>query len=227
MTLPSTSRRAARLARSSSRRRDAAFVARAARLDALADPDLLLRQQLVDLGVDHRFLRELLFLLRQVLLEVARVGAQLAAVELDDAGGDAIEEAAVVGDDDDAALEVDQQLLEPLDGVEVEVVGRLVEQQHVGGRHQRLRQGDALAGAAGERADAGVAVEVQAMQRFFDALLPVPGVEGFDLRLQRVEVQPVAARQIQVADRRSPRPGPALAAVKTSASMSSSGSCAT
>ncbi|MNT03673.1 hypothetical protein D3C72_1382200 [compost metagenome] len=106
--------------------RDAALAARAAGFDALADPDLFLRQQLVGLGADDRLLRELLFLLDEVLLEVARVGTQLAPVELHDAGGDAVQEAAVVGDGDDAALEVDQQLFQPLDGVEVQVVGGFV-----------------------------------------------------------------------------------------------------
>ena len=67
LTRPSASRRAARCARSALQPRDAALRARAARLHALADPDLFLRQQLVGLGVDHRLLRQLLFLERLVL----------------------------------------------------------------------------------------------------------------------------------------------------------------
>jgi hypothetical protein len=106
--------------------RDAALASGAAGFDALADPDFFLGQQLVGLGADHCFLGELLFLLQEVLLEIAGIGAQLAAVQLHDAGGDAVQEAAVVGDGDDAALEVDQQLFEPLDGVQVQVVGGLV-----------------------------------------------------------------------------------------------------
>ena len=47
-------------------------------------------------------------------------------------GGDAVQEGAVVGDGDDAAVEIDQQVFQPVDGVEVQVVGRFVEQQHVG-----------------------------------------------------------------------------------------------
>ncbi|MNL02133.1 hypothetical protein D3C87_1226320 [compost metagenome] len=38
------------------------------------------------------------------------------------------------------------------------------------------------------------------MQRLFDALLPVPGVVGFDLGLQGVQVEPVRAGEVQVAD---------------------------
>ena len=81
----------------------AAFVARAARLDALADPDFLLRPELVELGVLDRLGGELRRLARLVGGEVAREGQQPAAVELDDARGDAVEEGAVVGDEQIAA----------------------------------------------------------------------------------------------------------------------------
>ena len=47
-TLPPRSRRAARSLRIAFERAHAAFVARAPRLDALADPHFLLRQQLVE-----------------------------------------------------------------------------------------------------------------------------------------------------------------------------------
>ena len=68
----------------------------------------------------------------------------MAAVEFDDAGGDPVQEGAVVGDRDDASLEVDQQVFQPFDRVQVEMVGRLVEQQHIWPAHQGLRQGHAL-----------------------------------------------------------------------------------
>ena len=77
--------------------------------------------------------------------EVAGIAAQHAAVELDDARRDGVEEGAVVGDRRmTLPREATEQLLEPGDRVEVEVVGRLVEQQHVGHGDQRLRQRDAL-----------------------------------------------------------------------------------
>ena len=93
-----------------------------------------------------------------------------------------------MGDQHHAAAELAQQAFEPLDGVEVEVVGGLVEQQHVGPAHQRLRQRHALAHAARQRADARLGIEVQAVQRLVDALLPVPAVVRLDAALQRVEV---------------------------------------
>ena len=47
-----------------------------------------------------------------------------------------------MGYDDDGVLEVDEKLLEPLDGVQIEVVGRLVEEQDVRITEQRLREED-------------------------------------------------------------------------------------
>ena len=122
---------------------------RAARFHALANPDFFLRKQLVRLGVDDGFLCELFFLLRHVGGEVAGVRTQLSTIELHDASGNAIKERAVVGDGDETALEVDQQIFEPGDGVEIQVVGRLIEQQHIGLGDQRLGQRHALLRAAG------------------------------------------------------------------------------
>ena len=76
-----------------------------------------------------------------------------AAVELEDPLGGVVEEVAVVGDRDDGAREALQELLEPVDRFGVEVVGRLVEQQHVGLRQQHPAQGDTALLAARQLAD--------------------------------------------------------------------------
>jgi hypothetical protein len=120
--------------------------------------------------------------------EVARIGKQPAAIEFDDARGHPVQEAAVVGDEHHAAAILQQQVFQPLDGIEVQVVGRLVQQQHVGPAHQRLRQRDALAVAAGQGADARLRVEMKAVQGLVDPLLPVPAVLGFDPPLEHVQV---------------------------------------
>src|SRR3546814_1595068 len=62
----------------------AALVAGAAGLDALADPDFLLRQHLVEARVLLRLGVEPLFLAAQVVVPVARPAGHLAAVDLDD-----------------------------------------------------------------------------------------------------------------------------------------------
>jgi hypothetical protein len=59
-----------------------------------------------------------------------------------------------VRDHDGAAREVSERLLERAQRVDVEVVRRLVEQEHVAAAAQELRQVDAVALAAREVADA-------------------------------------------------------------------------
>ena len=177
-----------------------ALAASAAGFHAFANPDFFLGQQLVGLGVDDRLLCQLLFLLQHVLREVARIGAQNAPVQLHNACGNAVQKAAVVGNGDDAALEGNQQLLQPLNRVQVQVVGRLIQQQHVRTGHQRLSQCHALAGAARQAAYQSGGVQVQALQRLFYPLLPVPGVISLNLGLQRIQVFALAASQIALAN---------------------------
>ena len=89
-----------------------------------------------------------------VLAPVALEPRHLAvALEGEDVRRDAVEEPAVVGDDDGAAGEVEQRVLERAQRVDVEVVGRLVEQQDVAAAAQQLREVDAVALAARELAD--------------------------------------------------------------------------
>ena len=67
-----------------------------------------------------------------VVLVVAFEPHDLAvALEGEHVRGDAVEEPAIVADDDGAAGEVEQRLLERAQRVDVEIVGRLVEQQQV------------------------------------------------------------------------------------------------
>ena len=56
--------------------------------------------------------------------------------DLDDAVDGAVEEGAVVRDDDDRAGQTGHEALEPVEAGEVEVVGGLVEQEHVEAREQ-------------------------------------------------------------------------------------------
>src|SRR6059036_1598374 len=67
-------------------------------------------------------------------------------------GGDAVEEPAVVADDEHAAGEFEQRVLERPQRFHVQVVGRLVQQQHVASGEHRLREVHPAALAAVERA---------------------------------------------------------------------------
>ena len=155
-------------------------------------------------------LLEALLRLRQAdrahLLEggvVAGVADQLGLVEVDRDLGDGVEELAVVADDDHRAGVALQPGLEPDERVEVEVVGRLVEQHQVGRAHQRARELQAHAPAAREARHRHVELadlEAEAEQHRLGAR---PRVEaaGFHDRLVRVRhrvavVARLGARQL-------------------------------
>ena len=143
---------------------------------AFADPHLFLGQQLVCFGVDHCFLRQLLRLIGHIGAEVARVRHQATTVQLHDACRYVVQERAVVGNQYDGALELFEQTFQPFNRIQIQVVGWLVKEQYVRLHHQRLRQCHAFAHTAGQAADLRFRVQVQALQRLFYALLPVPGV---------------------------------------------------
>ena len=80
----------------------------------------------------------------------AEVAAGVDAADLDDLVGDGPQERPVVGGDEVAERGGPQQPFQPDDARQVEVVGRLVEQQQVGPADQLAGQGQPLAPAAGE-----------------------------------------------------------------------------
>ena len=57
-------------------------------------------------------------------------------------GADVVEEVAVVGYHDDRAEVLGQEVLQPCDGVNIQMVGRLVHEDDVRIPEQRLRQQD-------------------------------------------------------------------------------------
>ena len=77
------------------------------------------------------------------------------AVGLDDqgAGHDVVEEGPVVADQQDRPLILDQQAFEQLQRLDVEVVGRLVQDQHVRRPGEQLGQQEPAPLAAGEELD--------------------------------------------------------------------------
>ena len=93
-----------------------------------------------------------------------RVLAHLARLrlDLDHARDGAVEERAVVGDEDDARVEAVEEAFEPFEPREVEVVRRLVEQEHVEAREQDRRERGARRLAAGEGGQRAVEQPVEA-----------------------------------------------------------------
>ena len=165
---------------------DAEYRTRAPGLDPLADPHLLFLEQLVGAGIGQRLLVQHGFLALLVLRETAGKTGQLAAVEFDDAGAHAVEEGTVVGDEEQRDTAFDEQVFQPFDGGDVEVVGRLVEEQHLGRHGQGLGQGQALFLAAGQGADAGLRIESETVDHPLGLCLVSPGATGFQLMLQGI-----------------------------------------
>jgi hypothetical protein len=163
----------------------AAFVARAPRLDALANPDFFLRELLVEQRVRLRFRVQAFLAAAQVVVVVARPTRDAATVDFDDARRERAQEAAIVGDEHDAAGKIEQQFLEPVDRLDVEMVGRLVEQQHIRIEHERTRKQHAALHTTGLRGERGIFRQVEPRQHVRDAALDVPSVFGVDARCTR------------------------------------------
>ena len=103
---------------------------------------------------DDRVLAEPAHLVLLVILEVALEPFDMAvAFERKDMRGDTVEEPAVMADNHRAAGEILERLLERAQRIDVEIVGRFVEQQHVGAGLQHLGEMYAVTLAAGQRAD--------------------------------------------------------------------------
>ncbi|MCY1346901.1 hypothetical protein D9M69_329990 [compost metagenome] len=120
----------------------------------------------------------------------------MAAVQFEDPASDVVEEVTVVGNGNHGAREVVEEVLQPGHRVGIQVVGRFVQQQHVGSRQQQAAQGYATLLATGEVFDLGVPRrQAQGVGGDFQLTLQVVAVggleDGFQLGLlggQGVEV---------------------------------------
>src|SRR5574337_2096064 len=109
--------------------------------------ELLVLQPMRNHAVEPQAPLLVLLVVGEIALEPFHVAV---ALKRQHVGRDAVEKEAVVADDDRAAGEVEQRLLERAQSVDVEVVGRLVEQKQVRPAPQQLRQVHAVALAARE-----------------------------------------------------------------------------
>src|SRR6185312_8779662 len=95
-----------------------------------------------------------------VAIVAARVDDHLAALDLDDVAAHRTQEVAIVRDEHERLGPLAQALFEVLGGFDVEVVGRLVEEQEVRLFEQHLGQLEAAALAARQRVDRALEVGV-------------------------------------------------------------------
>ena len=124
-------------------------------------------------------------LARRLLLApgVPGAGEEAAALrlQLQHRGADRLEEPAVVGDEDDGGIEVDEVALEPLQRGNVEMVRRLVEQQQVGAGGERAGQrgaGQLAAGEGREPAPGRLLAEAEAAEHGEHVVAPAVAAAG-------------------------------------------------
>jgi hypothetical protein len=115
---------------------------------------------------------------------VAAVGAHLASIDLDDLGDHAVLHVAIVAGHEDRAGIGAQEGLEPEDRLEVEVVGRLVEEQDLGPGQEDAGKGHAHPPATRELAD--VALDLSGAKA-------EPGQDGLGARAELVAAQLLVA----------------------------------
>ena len=124
------------------------------------------------------FLRQPLLLLIEPRRIVALPGNAFAPIEFQNPARHVVEEIPVVGYGDDRALVLPEVFFEPEHALGVEVVGRFVEQQHVGFLQEQAAQGHAAFFPARKiRRQRVRRWAAQGIHRFFELGVEFPGVE--------------------------------------------------
>ncbi len=135
---------------------DAGLALRLARAGRHANPLELVLESFLPLGLRLLLVREPLFLLLEPGRVVPFERNSVSAIELQDPTRDVVEKVPVVGDGDDRAGITLQVLLEPLNGLGVQMVRRLVEKEDVRFLDEEPAERDAALLAAREHVDGGV-----------------------------------------------------------------------
>src|SRR5262249_8932648 len=126
--------------------------------------------------------------------EVARIRAQHSSVQLDDPGRNPIEKSPIVSNDD-TGRDLQQQLLEPLDARDVEMVGRLIEEQQVRLQSQRESQCGALALTAGAGCGSVLRVEIESLHELGQPGLESPALALIGLQMRGIRLESSAGEK--------------------------------
>ena len=148
--------------------RDAFGALGATRLGTLPNPLRFPAQQRLPLALTRRLHLQPLGLLLQEFGIVRRIAIQLTAEQLYDPPRDAFQEIPIVRDHDEASRIPEQPILQPRDHFVIQMVGRLVQDQHLRRAQQGNRQCRTLFLPAGQFAHRLVKLrESQAVQDAF------------------------------------------------------------
>ena len=157
---------------------DAALVPGAPCLHSLTQPGFLLGELLVECSP--------LLLLRlqrgtlpfEVGVVIAGPACEVPPVEFDDACGEFPQEGAVVRDEEEGRLDLEQEVLEPEDRFEIEVVGRLVQQEDIGLSHQGAGQQDASLQSSGKTLELFLRRQVHLLHQILHTDIGLPILLG-------------------------------------------------
>ena len=141
------------------------------------------------------------FLALQIRLVIAGPACQPAAVEFQDPRGDAAQQGAIVRDEQHGSVVAQQEVLQPADRFDVEVVGRLVQKQDVRAADYGLGQQHAAFHAGGEGGDVGVRLEIHARDDAVDLLVQTPAAVGLQGVLDAVQLGVQFVRSARAANR--------------------------
>lgn len=153
-------------------------------LDPTPEPRLLLFQPPVEFFPPQGLVGQPLLLPAQELAVAAFPGGEPPPVELHDPAGQPLQEFPVVGDGHHRPRIFRQEAFEPGDRPDIEVVGRLVQEQELRLGHQHPGQQHPAAPPAREGVHDRVGGEFQAGEDRFDPLLEPPAVPFFQFLVQ-------------------------------------------
>lgn len=119
-------------------------------------------------------------------LVIAGVIDEAALLDFDDAFDDVIEEVAIVGDEEDRALEIFEEPFEPEAAIDIQVVGGFVQEEDVGLFEEELGEGEAALLPAAEAANGDVELgigEAEAVKGCIDLVVDGVATGGFHVAL--------------------------------------------
>ena len=141
-------------------------------------------------ALKRQFFRALLFELRIV----ARVGVDGAILDVQHPADDGIEKFAIVRNHQQRARERAEPFLQPDDGVEIQVVGGLIQEQQVGARAQRARHGQSHPPAARKLRDFALMIRGFEAEPMHDGRRSRSGAITVDCLQRRVGVGEIHGR---------------------------------
>ncbi len=171
--------------------------------NAVAQPVLLVDDLAVELVLVALFLGQYLVAPGLERAETAVDLPDLATVEPGGRARQVRQKTAVMADDDERAAAAVKLAFQPFDGGEIEMVGRLVQQQDIGRGRQHARQRRAAGFAAGDICGVFVAAKPELLQHIVGLIVVVAGAEAsFDIGKRGCEACKIRLLR-QIADGRA------------------------